>query len=343
MRWWGSTATGSSPACWRAARGAGGPLARARTCATSSARISKGFEAVIHLAGLSNDPLGNLDSSLTYEINDAASIRFARLAKEAGVERFLFSSSCSTYGAAGDDFLDENGRVQSRHPLRRLQGAARAAARGAGGRPLQPHLSAQRHRLRRLPPPAGGPGAQQPGGLRGDHRAHPPHERRHPLAADRPYRGHQPRLPRRAGRPARADPRPGVQRRPHGGELPHPRAGGDRGRDGARLRRSPTPRTPARTSAATAWTATRSSGSSPPSSPSGTPAGAPASSTTPTARRASPPEEFLGSRFIRLKRIQELQSEGRLDEALRWQAPVPLISRKQRTPAPAPPRSPCGW
>jgi nucleoside-diphosphate-sugar epimerase len=67
----------------------------------------EGFEAVIHLAGLSNDPLGNLDSSLTFDINDAASIRFARLAKQAGVRRFLFSSSCSTYGAAGDDFLDE--------------------------------------------------------------------------------------------------------------------------------------------------------------------------------------------------------------------------------------------
>src|SRR6185295_12189749 len=70
-------------------------------------RDLEGFEAVIHLAGLSNDPLGNLDASLTYEINDAASIRFARLAKETGVGRFLFSSSCSTYGAAGDDFLDE--------------------------------------------------------------------------------------------------------------------------------------------------------------------------------------------------------------------------------------------
>jgi nucleoside-diphosphate-sugar epimerase len=70
-------------------------------------RDLEGFEAVIHLAGLSNDPLGNLDASLTGEINDAASIRFARLAKEAGGERFLFSSSCSTYGAAGDDFLDE--------------------------------------------------------------------------------------------------------------------------------------------------------------------------------------------------------------------------------------------
>jgi nucleoside-diphosphate-sugar epimerase len=68
----------------------------------------EGFETVIHLAGLSNDPLGNLDSSLTFDINDAASIRFARLAKQAGVRRFLFSSSCSTYGAAGDDFLDES-------------------------------------------------------------------------------------------------------------------------------------------------------------------------------------------------------------------------------------------
>lgn len=67
----------------------------------------EGFEAILHLAGLSNDPLGNLDGNLTYDINDAASIRFARLAKQAGVERFLFSSSCSTYGAAGDDFLDE--------------------------------------------------------------------------------------------------------------------------------------------------------------------------------------------------------------------------------------------
>jgi nucleoside-diphosphate-sugar epimerase len=70
-------------------------------------RDLRGFEAVVHLAGLSNDPLGNLDSSLTFEINDAASARFARLAKEAGARRFLFSSSCSTYGAAGDDFLDE--------------------------------------------------------------------------------------------------------------------------------------------------------------------------------------------------------------------------------------------
>ncbi len=67
----------------------------------------EGFDAVVHLAALSNDPLGNLDSQLTYDINHIASVALARLAKEAGVTRFVFSSSCSTYGAAGDDFLDE--------------------------------------------------------------------------------------------------------------------------------------------------------------------------------------------------------------------------------------------
>ena len=67
----------------------------------------KGFNAVIHLAGLSNDPLGNLNPNLTYDINHHASVRLARLSKEVGVERYLFSSSCSTYGAAGDKILDE--------------------------------------------------------------------------------------------------------------------------------------------------------------------------------------------------------------------------------------------
>src|SRR5689334_2235006 len=61
-----------------------------------------GFDAVVHLAGLSNDPLGNLDPALTYAINHAGSVRLARLAREAGVSRFVFASSCSNYGAAGD-------------------------------------------------------------------------------------------------------------------------------------------------------------------------------------------------------------------------------------------------
>jgi len=67
----------------------------------------EGFDAVIHLAALSNDPLGDMNPELTYDINHRASVRLARAAKEAGVARFLFSSSCSLYGAGGDAPLDE--------------------------------------------------------------------------------------------------------------------------------------------------------------------------------------------------------------------------------------------
>jgi nucleoside-diphosphate-sugar epimerase len=66
------------------------------------------IDAVIHLAGMSNDPAGDLNPDATYEVNHRASTRLGELAKEAGVGRFLFSSSCSTYGAHGDDFLDES-------------------------------------------------------------------------------------------------------------------------------------------------------------------------------------------------------------------------------------------
>lgn len=67
----------------------------------------EGFEAIMHLAGLSNDPLGDFNPELTFEINHRASVRLAKLAKSAGVSRFIFSSSCSNYGAGGDDWLDE--------------------------------------------------------------------------------------------------------------------------------------------------------------------------------------------------------------------------------------------
>lgn len=66
-----------------------------------SAPDLESFDAVVHLAGLSNDPLGDLNPELTSKINHRASVHLARLAKEAGVGRFLFSSSCSTYGAGG--------------------------------------------------------------------------------------------------------------------------------------------------------------------------------------------------------------------------------------------------
>lgn len=74
----------------------------------------EGLDAVIHLAGLSNDPLGDYRPQLTEDINERASIRLARIAKEVGVKRFLFASSCSIYGAAGADFLTEQAQF---HPV----------------------------------------------------------------------------------------------------------------------------------------------------------------------------------------------------------------------------------
>jgi nucleoside-diphosphate-sugar epimerase len=71
----------------------------------------EGIEAVVHLAALSNDPIGNLNPQLTYDINHHASVRLAELAKEAGARRFVFASSCSTYGAAGDEFLNETSNL----------------------------------------------------------------------------------------------------------------------------------------------------------------------------------------------------------------------------------------
>jgi nucleoside-diphosphate-sugar epimerase len=68
-----------------------------------------GFDAIVHLAAISNDPLGDLNPQCTYDINHEASIHLARCAIEAGVSRFLYSSSCSVYGASSpDDVLDES-------------------------------------------------------------------------------------------------------------------------------------------------------------------------------------------------------------------------------------------
>jgi nucleoside-diphosphate-sugar epimerase len=74
----------------------------------------EGFDAVLHLAALSNDPLGDLNPDITYEINHRASVRLARAAKEAGVARFVFASSCSLYGAGGGGMLDESAAF---HPV----------------------------------------------------------------------------------------------------------------------------------------------------------------------------------------------------------------------------------
>jgi nucleoside-diphosphate-sugar epimerase len=68
----------------------------------------RGFDAVVHLAGVCNDPMGDLLPETTHEINHAATVRLAELAKKAGVKRFVFSSTCSVYGASSQDWVDEN-------------------------------------------------------------------------------------------------------------------------------------------------------------------------------------------------------------------------------------------
>jgi nucleoside-diphosphate-sugar epimerase len=88
-----------------------GPIARPPTIRKDIRDVEQsdldGIDAVIHLAGLANDPLGDLDPPLTYAINHEASVRVAELAKKAGVGRFLYASTCSVYGAAGDEMIDE--------------------------------------------------------------------------------------------------------------------------------------------------------------------------------------------------------------------------------------------
>jgi nucleoside-diphosphate-sugar epimerase len=94
-----------------------------------SAEDLEGVDAVLHLAALSNDPLGNLNPGLTDDINFHASVRVAELCKERGVERFIFSSSCSNYGAGGEGWMTEESPMNPVTAYGRSKVAVEAAVR----------------------------------------------------------------------------------------------------------------------------------------------------------------------------------------------------------------------
>jgi nucleoside-diphosphate-sugar epimerase len=102
-------------------------------------RDLEGFDAVIHLAALSNDPLGNLNPDTTYSINHRGSVHLARVAKAAKVRRFLLASSCSNYGFTGEEMVEETSRLNPVTPMAR-QGPRRARHCQACRRPRPIYL-----------------------------------------------------------------------------------------------------------------------------------------------------------------------------------------------------------
>ena len=123
----------------------------------------EGFDAVVHLAALSNDPIGELDEGLTYAVNHEATVRLAELARSRGVERFVFASSCSMYGASGTGLpVDETRPARANHRVRRVEGAQRAIAGGARERRLLAGVASVRDRLWCLAAPPPGHRPQQP-------------------------------------------------------------------------------------------------------------------------------------------------------------------------------------
>ena len=198
-----------------------------------------GFDAVVHLAALSNDPLGDLDPELTYDINHHASVRLARLAREAGARRFLFSSSCSNYGAAGGALLDEDSALNPVTPVRRESRCAPSATSPRSPTEgFSPGLAAQRHGLRRVRRGCASTSSSttsSPGRT-------PPARSASRATARRGARSSTSRTSRGPSwrswpRPQERDPRPGLQRRGDARELPDPRPAADRGAGRARLPR----------------------------------------------------------------------------------------------------------
>ena len=148
----------------------------------------RGFDAIVHLGALSNDPIGNLDSGWTEEINHRASVRLAELAREAGVRRFLFSSSCIMYGMSSADVVDEDSPLDPQTEYARSKVMTEEAISGARDRRLLADVPPERNRVRHLAQDALRHGAERS---------------RRPRLHDRPDHGLQRREAVAAGDPRR--------------------------------------------------------------------------------------------------------------------------------------------
>ena len=160
------------------------------------ARDLDGCDCVMHLAAISNDPMGEMNAQLTFDVNRDASIRLAEIAKQAGVPRFLFAGSCSIYGKGEKLDLDENDPLNPLTAYARSKIETEQAVSELADESFTPGLSAQRHSLRPLADASHRPGGQQPAGLSHGLRRDPHPVRRLALAAVDPLPRHRPRLRR---------------------------------------------------------------------------------------------------------------------------------------------------
>ncbi len=229
----------------RPARPAAGAAHRLQGPAHASRRrTSKASTRSIHLAELSNDPLGQNRPEITFKINHEGSVRIAQAAREAGVRRFVYASSCSVYGVGTGEFLDETSPTNPQTAYAQCKVLRRARPRADGRRRLLRGVPAQRHRLRAVAAHALRHRAQRPVRAGLDAEEDRDDQRRQPLAADRAHRGHLRGDALRARGAGRCRQRRGLQRRRHARELPRPRDRADRrrGLPGLRGQRRPAER-----------------------------------------------------------------------------------------------------
>ena len=124
------------------------------------AEVLQGVDAIVHLAAISNDPMGKTFEEVTFDVNFRASVDLARQAKAAGVKSFIFASSCSMYGLADDTPRKETSPLNPADGLREVESPHRSRAAKTGGQEFLRHLPTVCDGLRHEPKIAARPRRQ---------------------------------------------------------------------------------------------------------------------------------------------------------------------------------------